>query len=90
MRITTIALAAFFALGSSLAMAQGTGGGGGAGGGAGGAGGGAAGPGPLPENSGGGGSPPAITQYQNGAAAGKATTGTTGMSRTTHRRHYAR
>jgi hypothetical protein len=44
MKITTIALAGFFALGSSLALAQGMGGGGGAGGaGAGGAGAGAAG-----------------------------------------------
>jgi hypothetical protein len=82
MKLSTIALAAFFALGSTLAVAQGAGGAGGAGAGAGGAGAGA-----------GGGNGPAMGNGQGAGSMhrGKSMHMTTGMAgkkhMTTHKKH---
>ena len=78
MKMTTIALAAFFALGSTLAIAQGAGGGGAGGAGGAGAGGGAAGGSAGGAGAGGGGPP--TTQTQGGSGMTK------GMSATKHKK----
>src|SRR5215211_7269989 len=91
MKLTTIALAAFFAFGSTLALAQGAGGGAGGGAGAGGAGAGAAGAGAAGgSGSGAGGGPTTQTQTQRSSGVTVGTSGTLHKKRASSPKTHSR